>query len=36
MAHAVPRITVAVLTNDERIDPTEIADALLRKTIHQR
>ena len=29
-------ITVAVLTNDERIDPTEIADALLSKTIHQR
>jgi len=29
-------ITVAVLTNDERIDPTEIADALLRETIHQR
>jgi D-alanyl-D-alanine carboxypeptidase len=29
-------ITVAVLTNDERIDPTEIADAVLRETIHQR
>lgn len=29
-------ISVAVLTNDERIDPTEIADVLLRETIHQR
>ncbi len=29
-------ITVAVLTNDERIEPTEIADALLSETIDQR
>jgi D-alanyl-D-alanine carboxypeptidase len=29
-------ITVAVLTNDERIDPTEVADALLRETNRRR
>lgn len=29
-------ITVAVLTNDECIHPTEVADGLLRETIRQR